>query len=115
MITKINEKYGYEYKREDIQVTEMPKVEFASIIKQAIIPIVITLLVVFVYMIIRYKKLGIFHVVLNLLVTAIITQLLVLSIYLICRIPVTNVLLPILLTVYAGSIIYSTKQCEDKK
>lgn len=115
LITKINEKYGYEYKREDIQVTEMPKVEFASIIKQAIIPIVITLLVVFVYMIIRYKKLGILYVVLNLLVPAIITQLLVLSIYLICRIPVTNVLLPILLTVYAGSIIYSTKQCEDKK
>lgn len=115
LVSKINEKYGYEYKREDIQVTDIPKVEAFSIIKQAILPIIITLLVVFVYMIIRYKKLGILYVVLNLLVPAIITQLLVLSIYLICRIPVTNVLLPILLTVYAGSIIYSTKQCEEKK
>ena len=115
LVTKINEKYGYEYKREDIQVTEIPKVEAFSIIRQAIIPVIITLLVVLVYMIIRYKKLGILYVVLNLLVPAIITPLLVLSIYLICRIPVTNVLLPILLTVYAGSIVYSTKQCEDKK
>ncbi len=115
LVAKVNEKYGYEYKREDIQVTEMPKVEAVSIIKQAIIPIIITLLVVLVYIIVRYKKLGILYTVLNLLVPAIITQLLVLSIYLICRIPVTNVLLPILLTVYAGSIIYSTKQCENKR
>ena len=106
LVSKINEKYGYEYKREDIQVMQVSKVEVISIIKQATIPIIITLLVVFVYMIIRYKKLGILHVLLNLLVPAIITQLLVLSVYLICR---------ILLTGYAVSIIYSTKQCEDKK
>lgn len=112
LVAKINEKYGYEYTREDLKVTELPKVEVFSIIKQIILPIIITLLVVLVYMIIRYRKMGALQIVLNLIIPAVLAELLVLAIYLICRIPVTNMLLPILLTVYLISLIYSTKQFE---
>lgn len=112
LVSKINEKYGYEYTREDLKVTELPKVEVFSIIKQIILPIIITLLIVLVYMIIKYRKEGILKIVLNLIIPVVLAELLVLAIYLICRIPVTNVLLPILLTVYFISLIYSTKQLE---
>lgn len=115
LVSKVNEKYGYEYKREDLEVTELSKVEVLSILKQVFIPIITTLLVVFVYMMIRYRKLNLLKVLLNLLVPVFLAQLVTLAIYLICRIPVTNMLLPVLLTVYAVSVIYSAKQCENYK
>lgn len=114
LISKINEKYGYEYKKEDLKVTELPKVEVYSILKQVIIPLVITLLIVLIYMMIRYRKINSLTIVLNLILPVILAQLVALAIYLIFRIPVTNMLLPVLLTVYAVSVIYSTKRCEDK-
>ena len=112
LVSKVNEKYGYEYTSDDLTVTELPKVEVFDIIKQAIIPVVTTLLVILVYMIIRYKKQGLVNIILNLFVPAILAELLVLAIYLICRIPVTNMLLPVMLTAYIASVIYSTKQLE---
>ncbi len=115
LVAKVNEKYGYEYTRDDLEVTELPKVEVWDILKQALIPVITTLLVILVYMLIRYRKFGIIHITLNLLVPVVLTQLAVLSIYLICRIPVTNILLPVVLTAYAISLIYSAKQLETKK
>lgn len=115
LVSKINEKYGYEYKREDLEVTSLPKVEVLNILKQAIIPVITTLLIVLVYMLIRYRKMKPLNIILNLLVPVILTQLTVLAVYLICRIPVTNMLLPVLLTAYVVSIIYSAKQCENDK
>lgn len=115
LVAKINEKYGYDYTKEDLKVTELPKVEVFSILKQAVIPVITTLLIVLVYMFIRYRKMNLLHLVLNLLVTVILAQLIIFTIYLICRIPVTNMLLPVVLTVYALSIGYASKQCEAKK
>lgn len=112
LVSKINEKYGYEYKKEDLKVTEIARIEVLDIIQQAIIPIATSLLVSLIYMLIRYRKDGIVHIILNLLIPTIIAQLVVLAIYLICRIPVTNILFPVLLTVYALSLIYSAKQLE---
>ena len=114
LIAKINEKYGYEYTKDDLTVTELSKVEVIDIMKPAIIPVMITLLIALVYMLIRYKKMGVLHIILNLLVPVVIMQLLVFAIYLICRIPVTNILLPVSLAVYAMSLIYSAKQCENE-
>ena len=112
LVSKVNEKYNYEYTKEDLKVTELPKVEVFDIVKQAIVPVATTLLVSLLYMIIRYRKVGILHIILNLLIPVILTELVVLAIYLIVRIPVTNILLPVLLTAYAISLIYSVKQCE---
>ena len=109
LIAKINEKYGYEYTKDDLTVTELSKVEVIDIMKPAIIPVMITLLIALVY-----KKMGVLHIILNLLVPVVIMQLLVFAIYLICRIPVTNILLPVSLVVYAISLIYSAKQCENQ-
>lgn len=115
LVSKVNEKYGYEYKREDVEVTDLPKVEVFDILKQAFIPVITTLLIVLVYMLIRYRKMKLLNIVLNLLIPVILSQLVILAIYLICRIPVTNMLLPVMLTAYIVSIIYSANQCENEK
>lgn len=112
LVTKVNEKYGYEYTRDDLQVTEVSNIKVFDILKQAIVPVLITLLIILAYMIIRYRKQGLVHIILNLFIPLILSEGLLLAIYAILRIPVTNILLPIVLMVYVASIIYSTKQCE---
>ena len=114
LVAKINEKYGYEYTKDDLTVVDVSKVEVIDIIKPTIIPVLTTLLVILIYMILRYRKTGLLQIILNLFVPVIIIPLVALAIYLICRIPVTNLLLPVLLTAYAISVIYSAKQCENK-
>lgn len=113
LISKVNEKYGYEYTKDDLKITQVPKVEVFDILKQIIIPILTAILVILVYMIIRYRKLRLVNIILNLFIPVILSQLLVLAIYLIFRIPVTNVLLPLMLSVYIISTIYSAKQCKN--
>lgn len=112
LVSKVNEKYGYDYTRDELEILDVSKVEFLDIIKPTIIPMLTTILIILVYMIVRYKKQGLVKIILNLFLPVIIMQLLVLSIYLICRVPLTNMLVPILLTVYAISIMYSVKQLE---
>lgn len=112
LVSKVNEKYGYDYTRDELEVLDVSKVEFLDIIKPMIVPMLTTILIILVYMIVRYKKQGLVKIILNLFLPVIIMQLLVLSIYLICRVPLTNMLVPILLIVYAISVMYSVKQLE---
>lgn len=113
LISKVNEKYGYEYTKDDITVTELAKVEVFDILEQCIVPVLTTLLIVLAYMIIRYRKMGLVKVIFNLFVPAILIELLVLAIYLVCRIPVNNMLLPVVLSAYFISLLYSAKQCKN--
>lgn len=113
LTSKINEKYGYEYTKDDLTVTELPKVEVSRLLREAIIPMVVTLLIILAYMIVRYRKSKLLQIISNLVITVVLAQMLVLAIYLIFRIPVTNILLPILLTAYVISLVYCAKQCEE--
>lgn len=112
LASKINEKYGYEYTKDDLNVTEVSKINVWNILKQAIFPIITATLIVAVYMIVRYRKESIFKTCFNSIIPEVISILLVLSVYLIFRIPVTNILLPVVLAAYSLSVIYSALQFE---
>ena len=112
LANKINEKYGYSYTKDDIKVTETALVNFFDILKKVLIPMLISTIVITAYMMIRYRKENIFKVLLNSIIPELLSVLFVLAIYAIFRIPVNNLLLPILLTSFAISVIYSTLQYE---
>lgn len=107
LVSKINEKYGYEYTRDDLTVTKLAKIQVWDLLKQALIPIVSATLVIFVYILIRYRKESFAKLILNSFVPEILSVLLVLAVYLIFRVPVTNILLPVVLLAYALSVIYT--------
>lgn len=58
---KINEKYGLENKVENISIVHSPKVRLRDIICPNIWPVGICTTLVFVYAMIRYRKLGAFR------------------------------------------------------
>ena len=92
---KINEKYELENAVEDIEVTHNPKVKLSSILMPYIWTIAISLVVILVFVAIRYKKLGIMKTLLTYIISIGGVELLALSIIAITRIPVNRLVIPI--------------------
>ncbi len=113
--TKINEKYEVENKAEDaIQVTHQPKVRLYSILSPYLIPIAISAVIVLIYVIIRYRKLGALKTFALYAITILASEALYLSILAICRIPINRLVIPIGLLIYILVITVLTVMQEKK-
>ena len=88
--TKINEKYGIENKTSDIVISQNANTKLKDIIKPYIVPVIITFALIFVYVIIRFRKLGVGNVVYKTIVAILGPQALLFSIYAIARIPINR-------------------------
>ena len=102
--TKINEKYGTENKAEDIKVIHNSKIKLSSIIKPYIVPIAISVLVILVYVIVRYRKLGILKTIVSYILTVGAVEAVFLSIIAITRFPINRLVIPIGLLLYVTTI-----------
>lgn len=104
-ITKINEKYDLSISNEDLEITNNPKINGKDIIRPYVAPTIITSIIVVLYFIIRYKKLGILKTLITTLLTILGTQMIYLSIYAIVRIPVNELAMPISMLILILSFI----------
>lgn len=102
--TKINEKYGTENKAEDIKVIHNSKIKLSNIIKPYIVPIAISVLVILVYVIVRYRKLGILKTIVSYILTVGAVEAVFLSIIAITRFPINRLVIPIGLLLYVTTI-----------
>ena len=113
--SKINEKYGVENKVEDaIEVTHQPKIRLYTILSPYIIPIAISTVIVLVYVVIRYRKIGALKTFIAYLVSILLSEALYLSVLAICRIPINRLVIPIGLLIYILVITVLTVIKEKK-
>ena len=92
---RINEKYEIENTVEDIEITHNPKILLSSIILPYVAILGISLIIIFIFVGIRYKRLGIVRTILRYILTIGISELLLLSIIAIIRIPVNRIVIPL--------------------
>lgn len=92
---KINEKYELENKVEDIQVTHNPKIKLSSIITPYIISFGISILIILIYVSIRYRKLGVIRTIISYILSIGASEMLLLSIIAITRFPVNRSVIPL--------------------
>lgn len=103
--TKINEKYGTENKVEDnIAIIHNPKIKLSSIIKPYIIPVGISMIIIMIFVGIRYKKLGMIKIIANYILWTGVVASVYLSLIAITRIPINRLTIPIGLTLYIITI-----------
>lgn len=100
--TKINEKFGLENTLEDVKVNYIPSFRLRDIVKPYVVPMVIATAIIFLYMAIRFRKIGSIKVVTQAAVLTIIAELLYIAIIAITRYPVNRLVLPV------GVVIYIT-------
>ncbi len=113
--TKINEKYEVDNKVEDIEVTRNEQIDFKSLIKPYLIPLLITFILILIYACVVFFKVGIFKVIYTLLINLIGSQAVLLSIYAITRLPINNFAPIIAVIVYIVTIVVTMFLLEKEK
>ena len=93
--TKINEKYEIENTTDDIQITHNPKIRLSSLIMPYLEVLGISIVIVLVYVALRYKKLGIIKTLVNYCLAIASSELVLLSIIAITRFPVNRIVIPV--------------------
>lgn len=102
--TKINEKFGIENVITDVEVTHNANLKLKSIVKPYIIPMLIVTILIVLYTIIAYRKLGVLKVLYNTAMAIIVPEAILISLYAVTRIPVNRLTMIIGLIVYIASI-----------
>ncbi len=112
IVEKVNEKYGTELVAENTEILTIPHTRGRDIIKPYILPFIIATVIIIIYMAIKYYKLNPLKVILKTIVICILTQLVLLSIMAITRIPIGRLTIPLVLIVYMLTLIGITTKFE---
>ena len=114
LVTKINEKYETDLKAEEIQITNIPHTRLRDIMLPYVVPFVIAVVIVLIYMGVRYYKLGVVKVLAQTIGLLILTQALLFSVIAIARIPIGRLTIPMVLMVYMLTLIGITTKMEKQ-
>ena len=114
IIDKVNEKYGTEISKDDIETESIPNTRGRDIIKPYILPFSIATLIILVYIAVRYRKLKVLKTVLKTMFILILSQVVLLSIMAITRIPIGIVTIPLIIIVYLLTLIGITTYFEKE-
>ncbi len=109
---KINEKYGLSNEADSISVSNIiyvsniPRVRLIDMAKQYLVYTAIATILVFIYFIIRFKKLGIKKVLIELIVSLVVAELLYAAIIAITRFPINKLIIATAIAIYMVVLAY---------
>ena len=115
--SKIKEKYEIDEKAESVIVLKEPHTKLSDIMKPYVKPLVITTIIICIYLLIRFRKIGILKAGLIPIAVLITIQALYYSVWAICRIPVSKITMPLSLLVYiltACVVTVALQNMDDK-
>ena len=114
--SKIREKYEIDEKTQDVViVVSEPHTRLSDIMKPYIKPLIITTIIIFAYLVIRFRKVGVLKTSLTTIASIIIMQALYFSVLAICRIPISKLTMPLSLLVYVLTVISITVYLKKSK
>ncbi len=113
-VNAINEKYGVEYTKDDVEVIKESQMSIFDIIKPYIVPIIIALAIAVIYIAIRYHKLGFWKTLLSAVLWIIVIEALLYSIYAITRLSVNATTIPIALMAFVFTVLGISINNENK-
>lgn len=112
IINKLKENYQFEQTAENTTINTVPSTRFRDMFKEYVAPFVISIVLVSIYMMIRYYKKGMLKVLAKTLAYPAVAVLLLLSWMAIVRIPVGRITPVAVLLIYVASIWYTMKEIE---
>lgn len=116
---KLNEKYGLENKSEDIIIKNEPKINVYTILKPYIYPVIINTIIIIIYAVIMFRKIGFIKTVINYVLAVLGSLAFYISVIAITRLPVSKYTAPIGIIIYIVAIttitIKKQRQLENYK
>ena len=114
LVSKVNEKFGLELKKENITKVYQPKIKLSSVLMPNLLPMAISMVIILIYVMVRFRKIGVWKTLSAYILTALASELIYLSILAICRIPINRLVTPIGLAIYAVVITIVTAKREKQ-
>ena len=112
IITKINEKYGLALESSASDIIEVPHTRLIDIISPCIFPLIDATIIILIYIGIRYIKKTSVEILLETILVIAMAQAVLFSIMAITRIPIGELTIPMILTVYVLSNVFCTSKIE---
>lgn len=97
---KVNAKYQISNETKDLLITENANLRGRDLAKPFIFPIAVSLVIILVYAVIRFRKINVFEILSKIIGMNILAQLLYVSILAIIRIPINALTIPIAIAIY---------------
>ena len=110
---KVGEKYSIEDTSNTVTKSSIPKLRLRDIIKPYIMPVIIATAIIFAFMAVRYKNMGLTKVIIQLLqsgIMLILAEALLLSIIAITRYPVNQYIILGALAIYFTTLMFLNAQ-----
>ncbi len=113
-VTKINEKYGSELKAENTEIHTIPNLHLKDLLKNLILPFVISTSLILIYQILKYFRLGFGKVLLKTILALAIAEAELMSLIAITRFPVGTTTIALILFTYMFTLIGITSKYEQE-
>lgn len=105
IVNKIKENYEFTQTAEDTTINTVSETRIRDMYKKYVLPIVISMILVLIYMMIRYYKKGIIKVAISTILVPAISELVLLSLIAITRMPLGRLTPLLVIAVYMISLI----------
>ncbi len=114
LINQINEKFEVSKTVEDLKIYSVSNKRIRDVVKPYIVPMISAFVVIFIYVLIRFRKINGIQLILEFVKTAILTEVILLSVIAVIRFPVTDGLIAILMLIPILELIIATFKGEEK-
>lgn len=112
IISKVNEKYGTNLSADSTKIESISNTRGRDLVKPYIFGFVMSILIILIYIAVRYMNLGVLKTLGQTILTLVLTQAVLLSVIAITRIPVGRLTMPIVVAVYLLTLIGLTTKFE---
>ncbi|MEE0865432.1 MAG: hypothetical protein U0L98_01320 [Clostridia bacterium] len=114
LVEKVNGKYSLELTSDSIEIEKIPNERLRDLINPYIFAFSLATGLILVYMMLKYKKLGMLNILIKTLCTIVIAQVTLFSVIAITRIPVGRLTIPMVIVVYLVTLYTLTHNYENK-
>ena len=114
LVEKVNEKYSLELNADSTEIEKIPNERLLDLINPYIFTFVLATVLILVYMMLKYKKLGMLNILIKTLCTIVIVQATLFSFIAITRIPVGRLTIPMVVVIYLFTLYVLTHNYENK-
>ncbi len=115
LVQKINEKYGTTFTSDDLTIQSNSNIRVRDLVRLYVKPVIISVILIIVYMIIRFRKVNALKLLGKIFGIVILTEALIASIIAIVRVPLSPVMINLMAVVAVVElIIYINKQENSK-
>ncbi len=112
IISKVNERYGTNLSADSTEIDSISNTRGRDLIKPYIFGFVMSILIILIYIAVRYMNLGVLKTLGQTILALVLTQAVLLSVIAITRIPVGRLTMPIVVAVYLLTLIGLTTKFE---